>query len=102
MTVDNNQIFKSLMMGYAHHRIILDDAGQPCDYEFLEVGETFEKLTGLRKESIIGSTARQAIPGIQDLEFDWISCYGDIALNGGEKEFEQFSEPLDRWYRVYV
>ena len=32
----------------------------------------------------------------------WTACYGDIALNGGEKEFEQFSEPLGKWYHVHV
>lgn len=35
----------SPLVGYAYHRIILDAAGHPVDYEFLEVNATFEKLT---------------------------------------------------------
>ena len=95
-------IINNPILGYARHRIILDDAGKPFDYEFLEVNTAFEKMTGLQRENVIGKTARQAIPGIERSGFDWIGCYGDIALTGGVKDFEQFSEPLGRWYQVYA
>ena len=97
-----NPLLNCPIIGYAHHRLILDSMGQPCDYEFLEVNQTFEKLTGLAPESIIGNTVRQAIPGIEDSAFDWIGFYGDIAQNGGEQSFDQFSEALGRWYRVHA
>ena len=103
MVMNNRDFLRdSPIMGYAHHRIILDDAGKPFDYEFLEVNATFEKLTGLQSDKLIGRTVRQAIPGIEKGAFDWIAYYGEIALNGGEKEFEQYSEPLGKWYRVHV
>ena len=95
-------IINNPILGYARHRIILDDAGKPFDYEFLEVNTAFEKMTGLQRENVIGKTARQAIPGIERSGFDWIGCYGDIALTGGVKDFEQFSETLGRWYQVYA
>jgi len=100
--ISNNPILNSPIMGYAHHRIILDHACKPCDYEFLEVNDTFEKLTGLKSAEIVGNTVRQVIPGIESSDFDWIGYYGEIALEGGEKEFEQYSEPLGKWYRVHV
>lgn len=98
----NHPLLNSSMLGYAHHRIILDDGGQPFDYEFIEVNATFEKMTGLKAEKLMGRTVRQAIPGIEKSQFDWIGFYGEVALHGGEKEFEQFSEHLGRWYRVHV
>ena len=90
------------IMGFAHHRIILDASGRPVDYEFLDVNATFERLTALRKDDLIGRTVRQAIPGIEHTGFDWIDRYGRVALGGGEQTFEQYSEPLDRWYRVHA
>ncbi len=96
------QVLNSPILGYACHRIVLDDQGRPCDYEFLEVNETFEKLTGLRQEQVIGRTVRQVLPGIEQAEFDWIGCYGAVALGGGDKEFEQYCGPLKKWYRVQV
>jgi PAS domain S-box-containing protein len=95
-------ILNSPIMGYAHHRIILDADGRPYDYEFLEVNATFEKLTGLKAKNVVGRTIRQVLPGIEEGDFKWIGYYGGIALNGGEKEFEQYSEPLGKWYRVHV
>jgi PAS domain S-box-containing protein len=90
------------IMGYAHHRLILDGNGKACDYEFIEVNQTFEKLTGLKAETLIGSTVRQAMPGIEQSSLDLISTYGQLALEGGQKEFEYYSELLGKWYRVYA
>ena len=100
--MNTNPILNSPIMGYARHRIILDAEAKPCDYKFLEVNTTFEKLTGLRVSDVVGRRVSEVIPGIEDAEFDWIGYYGEIALNGGDKEFEQYSEPLGRWYRVHV
>ncbi len=98
----NKQIAKSKIIGYAHHKIILDKNKKPIDYIFLEANKTFEKITGLNSKKIIGKTVREVIPEIGNAEFNWINFYGKIALQGGEKEFEQFSQHLNKWYRVYV
>ena len=47
----NDSFYKSVVehspVGYAYHKIICDEAGNPCDYEFIEINSAFEKLTGL-------------------------------------------------------
>lgn len=96
------QVLQEAPFGYAHHEIILDEAGKPCDYRFIEVNGAFEKLTGLKKENLIGRTAREVITEMEKSDFDWISYYGKIAVEGGEASFEQYSEPLKRWYKVHV
>ena len=98
----NSPIFNSTIIGYSHHRIIVDHNGKPIDYEFLEVNNTFEKLTGLKKEKLINRKVRDILPGIEKADFNWIEFYGEIALNGGEREFEQYSAELEKWYRVHV
>jgi len=97
-----NTILNSPVMGFAHHKIILDSNGKPSDYTFLDLNTTFEKLTGLKRENIINKTILEAIPDIMHSQFNLIECYGDIALKGGEKEFEQYNEPLQKWFKVYV
>lgn len=93
-------ILKCPIIGFAHHKILLDANGKPIDYEYIEVNESFEKITGLK--DVVGKTVRQILPGIENSEFNWIEFCGKIALEGGEVEFEQYSELLDRWYRLYV
>lgn len=88
--------------GYAYHKIICDENGDPCDYEFLDVNPAFEKFTGLKNSEIIGKRITDILPEIKKDPFDWIKYYGDIALNGGEKEFDQYAAALNIWYRVTV
>lgn len=93
--IKNNSPF-----GYALHKIVLDETGNPVDYTFLEVNKAFEKLTGLKARDIIDRAVTKAIPGIDKVDFDWIGVFGKVALTGEEATFEQFSEPLGSWYRV--
>ncbi len=94
------KIIESSPTAYAYHQIILDEENNPIDYIFLDVNRKFEELTGLRRENIINKKVTEVLPNISEGNFDWISFYGDIALNKGSAEFEQFSKPLNRWYKV--
>ncbi len=95
-------LFDSPLIGYARHRLIVDENGKPYDYEFLDVNDTFLKITGLKREKLIGNTVRNAIPNIEKDSFDWVAYYGEVALSGEHKNFEQYSESLERWFRVHV
>ncbi len=95
-------IIKDSPSGYAYCRIILDGAGLPVDFEYIEVNASFESLAKVKAADVIGRRATQIFPGIVNGEFDWIGVYGKIALNGGNYEFEQFFEPNGSCYKLYV
>lgn len=88
-------------MAFAYHRIILDEAGKPCDYVFLRINPAFEEMTGLTS-AIIGKRVTEVLPGIRGEAFDYIAAYGAISLDGGNAEFEEYMEALGRWYRIQV
>ena len=94
------QIIEKSSFGYANHRIVLDEENQPIDYIFLEVNEAFEKLTGLKKEKVLGKSVKEILPPNSKDDFDWVKTYSQVALEGKELKFEQYSAPLKRWYRV--
>lgn len=87
-------------VGYALHEIICNPDGEPYDYIFIEANASFEKFTGLNVSDIKGKKISEILPYIKSEAFDWISFYGNIALNGGEEEFQQYSGALGRWYTV--
>jgi diguanylate cyclase len=87
-------------LGYAYHKIVCDAAGKPCDYTFIQVNSAFETLTGLT--DVVGKRVTEVLPDIVYSEYNWIDSYGEIALQGESREFEQYSEPLGRWYKVKV
>ena len=98
----NKSIHDKAPFGYAYHKIILDDLNRPIDYEFIDVNPQFELITGLKASAIIGKSICNIMPGIRKENFDWITYYGEIALNGGSGDLEQYSEQLKKWYKVQV
>jgi PAS domain S-box-containing protein len=93
-------LFEKMISGIAYHRIILDGNGKPADYLFLEVNSAFERLTGLQGRDIVGKRVTEALPGIENDPADWIGIYGRVALSGEEITFEQYSEPLNKWFSI--
>jgi len=93
-------LFSNMSEGFAYHRIVLDAAGRPCDYIFLEVNDAFGELTGLAREDTINKRVTEVLPGIEKDPVDWIGRYGKVALTGKPAHFESFAGPLKRWYSV--
>lgn len=98
MTHEKYQLlFNKMREGFAVHEIILDEAGKPIDYRFLDVNPAFENLTGMRSSEIIGKTALEVMP---QLEHFWIEAYGKVAVTGEPANFENFSRELGRHFKI--
>jgi len=83
--------------GFALHEIISDEKGEPCDYRFLDINPAFERLTGLKRDDVIGATLRDLLP---DDDPKWVQMYGKVALTGKSVHFENYSPALNRHYAV--
>ena len=94
-------LFENMIDGFAFHKIILDDRGKPVDYIFLEVNSAFERLTGLKRDDIVGKRVTEALPGIERDPADWIGSYGRVALTGQELRFEQHAVALNKWFSIF-
>ncbi|MEE9524830.1 MAG: GAF domain-containing protein, partial [Thermodesulfovibrionales bacterium] len=95
-------LFENILNGYAYHKIVVNRNNKPVDYIFLEVNDTFQRYTGLKRKDILGKKVSEVIPGIRDAEPDLISLYGKVALTGKEAKFDLYFEPFDKWYYVNV
>ena len=95
-----NMFFDKMLDGFTYHKIVVDKAGKPVDYVFLEVNHAFEKMTGLKRERIIGKRVTEVIIGIEKDVAEWINVYGRVALTGEPVQFETYSEPVDKWLRI--
>jgi len=96
------QMFQESPVGYVYYRIICDEDGNPCDYEFIEVNVAFEKLAGLKGNDIIGRKMSDVFQGSENNGLSWINFEGEIVINAGKNEFGQGSEYLTKSYRVNV
>jgi len=96
------QLLDNMPAAYAEHKIILNEKGKPVDYIFLEVNKNFEKMTGLKKDEIIGKKLSEVFPGISEDRYSWVESYGQIALHYGRKHFVAFSQTLNKWFDIYA
>jgi PAS domain S-box-containing protein len=94
-----NSLLKNMKDGIAAHEMIFDAQGQPVDYRFLAVNPAFERITGLEAEQIIGRTAKEVVP---KLEESWIQKYGEVVKTGKSITFEQTVAELGEVYEVVV
>ncbi len=92
--------FDKMLDGFAYHKIIVDKSGKPIDYVFLEVNSAFERMTGLRRERVVGKKVTEVLLGIEKDPSDWIGIYGKVALTGESVQFENFNEALGKWFKV--
>ncbi len=90
-------LFTEANSGFALHEIICDQEGRPVNYRFLEINPAFEKLTGLKREDVVGKTVLEVLPGTENY---WIERYGKVALSGEPTQFEEFAQEIDRYYEV--
>ncbi len=95
-------IYRNMTEGFAFHRIVPDNEGNPCDYVFLEVNPAFERLSGLSADEILGKRATAVLPKFDKEFMSWIEKCGRVALAGPSLSFETHSVLLDTWYSVSV
>jgi PAS domain S-box-containing protein len=92
-------LFANMTEGFALHEMIVDEKGRPCDYRFLNINPAFERLTGLKREVVIGRRALEVLPALEPF---WIETYGRVVLTGEPVHFENHLAPLERWYEVFA
>jgi PAS domain S-box-containing protein len=93
-------LFDNMNAGFAYHKVIVDENNKPIDYQYLEVNPAFEKLTGLKADQMIGKKVTEILPGTENDPADWIGKFGNVGLTGNPLTVEDYSEALDRWYKV--
>ncbi|MFP4556538.1 MAG: PAS domain S-box protein [Bacteroidales bacterium] len=90
-------LISQMHQGLALHEVVKDDKGRVIDYRFLEVNSSFERLTGLKGEDVVGKTVLQVLP---KTEKKWIKIYGNVATTGQPVQFENYSKSLGKYFHV--
>jgi PAS domain S-box-containing protein len=95
-----HSLFEGMAEGFALHEIACDEHGVPCDYRFLEINPAFERLTGLKREAVVGKWKSEIAELAGDDPY-WIEIYGKVALTGESVHFEKYSPALKQHFEVF-
>jgi len=97
-----HSLFANMLDGFAYCEMILDAEGKPVDFVYLEINDAFERLTGLRRENVVGRKVSEAIPGTREGNPEIFDIYGRVAKTGNPERFELFFKPLNVWLYISV
>ncbi len=92
-------LFTGMTEGFAIHELLTDESGKPVDYRFLDVNPAFERLTGLKRQDVVGKTHNEVLPGDDP---KWLQMYSQVALTGQPVQFENYAPVLKRHYEVFA
>lgn len=84
-------MFENMLDGFAYCRMIFDEKGKPIGFEYLEINNSFERLTGLKRKAILGKKLTEAIPGVEKANPELFEIYGRVTVTCREEKFEIFS-----------
>lgn len=90
-------LVSQMQLGLAVHEIVCNDDGIPIDYRFISVNKSYEELTGLKEEELVGKTILEVFP---NTERYWIELYGSVALTGEPQQYENYSSSLGKYFSV--
>ena len=89
-----------MLESFIYCKIIADKNGEPIDWVFLDVNESYENLSGIQEEDIIGKKVTEVFPNEPKDPSDWIGKYGRVAITGEPARFESFRQSLGKWLNV--
>jgi signal transduction histidine kinase/DNA-binding response OmpR family regulator len=92
-------LFEHLVEGFAYCQMIFE-AGQPTDWVYLAVNDSFTTLTGL--SNVTGKRVTEVIPDIRATDPELFEIYARVSLTGTPERFERFVNALALWFAISV
>ncbi|MDR3541301.1 MAG: diguanylate cyclase [Desulfosporosinus sp.] len=90
-------LFSAMNDAFSHQSIICDEHGKVIDYRFITINPSFETMMGLKAEDIIGKTATEVLPSVDQSRLE---IYERVVLTGESVHFNTFSQRLNKYFEV--
>ncbi len=87
---------------FARHEAIFDGKGKMVDYAFLDINPSFEEITGLKKEEVVGKWfVRDIAQDTKDAR-SWVKKYSEVVGGSRQIEFEEYSREFRKDFTIKV
>ena len=92
-------LYSSMSEGVALHEIVFNTLQEPVDYIIMDINESYEDITGLKRAEVVGQKASE-LYGIYKPPY--IEIYARVAETGEPTQFETYFEPMDKYFNISV
>jgi PAS domain S-box-containing protein len=89
------QLFERSESALGLYEMVFDAQGNSRDFLFIEVNPAWERITGLKRSQVVGHSALEITPGLEEY---WMTLFSRVAATGEPATFEQYTQPLGRYY----
>ena len=90
-------LYSSMVEGVALHKIIFDTSGKAADYIISDVNPSYESITGLKKEMVVGKRATE-VYGTTEAPF--LEVYARVAYSGKPEIFEAYFPLMRKYFAI--
>lgn len=97
--IDCSALFSVASVGFMIGRVLLDENGQPYDFQILKVNPAFEQIMGLRENEVVGRIGSEVFP---DIEQHWIAAFGRAAITGEVIHLSGYFGTLNKYFELSV
>lgn len=89
------QLFETMQEGFFVAEAVVDAAGEPVDWRFLDVNPAHSRIIGLKRDAVIGHTILELFPGLESF---WLDAYKRTAGTGQPQHLEGLVAVNGRYY----
>ncbi len=85
---------------FAYHEAVFDENNKMTDYIFIDINQSFEKMTGLKRENIINKRFVRDVARDKDHALECVNIYEKVIFEKILIEFEEHSKEYRKHYSV--
>lgn len=103
MTYNDSDLLKNVLEnmndGLSIHEIVYDENQKPYDYRIIAVNKQFEKILGIKRDSVLNKLATEAY---KVKEPPYFKQYLEVATTGKPFIFQEYFKPLKKYFNISV
>ena len=92
-------LYSSMGEGLALHHIIYNSKGYPIDYIITDINPSYEIITGIKKEDVVGKKASKIYGTIEP---PYMDIYSRVADTQEPYVFETYFPPMEKHFNISV
>ena len=96
----NEDLQSILSFGFGYCRLLVSIRGKAKGCLFLDIDPAFERMTGLKREEVLGKKVSEVFRGKKLGDFDWLSFCEGVVRSGKTQETIQWIEEWGKCYKA--
>jgi PAS domain S-box-containing protein len=92
-------LFNGMSEGFAVHELTVDRTTGREQFRYLDVNAAFERITGVQRDTLLGQTLDEAMPGSGEF---WTEKFREVLAREAPASIQHFAAFRGRYYEVFV